>query len=304
MFQYGLLLYLVFHLNLLRVSTYAKLNITAEVYDNVSAPFNRDAEELIQQIQRQMLDKNEKIGLIVDVGCGTGTSTKLVADFIPHARILAFDIDKEMVKASQFILRSKPSVEVFVQDISEPWEKLDVKLREVQGKVDVVWSNLVLHWTNYDFRAIVASNIVRLLRPRGRVFIHAELIPNFNEFLPKVEKEKNEKLLKIPSHEEQEKKWQDDFKNAGLSAVRVEYFPKYWEYKDFDILELLRSMAHMLETYLPPDMEKTEKNHIVEELCEYFKRSFAATAGTKLVEKIEAYHKTYHYFVFRITGQK
>jgi len=60
------------------------MNISAESYNNINGPQLRDAQELLQQIKEEVLDKNEKVGLILDVGCGSGNVTQIMADFIPH----------------------------------------------------------------------------------------------------------------------------------------------------------------------------------------------------------------------------
>jgi len=209
-----------------------------------------------------------------------------------------------MVEASRNLLSSKSSFDFFVQDISQPWDKLDRKLRDVEGQVDLVWSNRVLHWVNDSLRPIAASNILRLLRPGGRVYLNVTQLPNFNEFLPAEEKERNEKLLRIPSREEQQKRWTDCFKNAGLEKMNIEYFSKSGQFKDSSAYETILNCNHVFAAHLPLDLDEEEKSRIVEGIRDLACKSWASPLGSKLLDKIESHHNKVYYGQFRITGQK
>ncbi len=42
-----------------------------------------------------------KYDIILDIGCGSGNVTKILSEKIQHNRIVALDVDPEMVKFSQ-----------------------------------------------------------------------------------------------------------------------------------------------------------------------------------------------------------
>lgn len=77
---------------------------------------------------------HEEPGLIVDLGCGPGNLTALLAERWPGARVLGIDSSPEMIETAR---RDHPSIEWRVADVAE-WEP--------DRPVDVLYSNAPLHW--------------------------------------------------------------------------------------------------------------------------------------------------------------
>ncbi len=97
----------------------------------------------------------------LDVGCGTGKLTALLAERLPRGRVIALDRDPGMVaKAREHLARFGDRVECVVGDaLSLP-----------QGVADVVFSTATFHWVR-DHDALFRS-VFEALRPGGR--LHAQ----------------------------------------------------------------------------------------------------------------------------------
>ena len=81
---------------------------------------------------------NPTYQVIMDAGCGTGRVTKILAQkVITKGTIYAIDVDPNMVNKAKLNLASFENVFVIQSDIA------NVSLPE---KVNVIFSNAVLHW--------------------------------------------------------------------------------------------------------------------------------------------------------------
>lgn len=73
-------------------------------------------------------------GSVVDLGCGPGTLTALLAQRWPAARITGVDDSPEMLEAAR------------AGDGRIRWVEADIRRWEPDSPVDVVFSNAALHW--------------------------------------------------------------------------------------------------------------------------------------------------------------
>ncbi|MDH3302240.1 MAG: methyltransferase domain-containing protein [Acidimicrobiia bacterium] len=78
--------------------------------------------------------RHDDPGLVVDLGCGPGNLTALLAERWPRARVVGIDSSAEMIEAAR---SNHPGVEWIAADI-EKWEP--------ERPVDVLYSNATLHW--------------------------------------------------------------------------------------------------------------------------------------------------------------
>jgi trans-aconitate methyltransferase len=90
---------------------------------------------------------------ILDLGCGTGTLTRALAN--ANARVFGLDSSAEMVEAAR---AAYPELR---------FEVGDGEALEFEGEFDAVFSNAALHWM--PRASAVAQGLYRALRPGGRV---------------------------------------------------------------------------------------------------------------------------------------
>ncbi len=90
---------------------------------------------------------------VVDLGCGTGALTSMLADRWQHAVVVGVDASPEMLSRAR---RDHPSLE---------WIAANIEDFEPDGPVDVVFSNAALHWL--DGHPGLFARLRRWLRPGG-----------------------------------------------------------------------------------------------------------------------------------------
>ena len=96
--------------------------------------------------------------IVLDAGCGSGGLTEIIAGKVPQGKVYAVDKDPDMAKHTREKLAGRGNVQVIQADLAE------VKLPE---KVDVVFSNAVLHWVQDHGKAF--ANFYFLLKKGGEL---------------------------------------------------------------------------------------------------------------------------------------
>jgi trans-aconitate 2-methyltransferase len=102
----------------------------APTYDRISEPQLQWAGDVLARLQGLPPDAT-----VLDVGCGTGRVTELLAGLVPGGRVLAVDASSEMVALARERLGAR--AEISCRDA------LDLQL---DGEVDAIVSTATLHW--------------------------------------------------------------------------------------------------------------------------------------------------------------
>ncbi len=107
----------------------------------------------------------DKLGLqgherVLDLGCGDGRLTALIAGRLPQGSVLGVDVSPEMIGFAQreHPPEAHPNLAFAVADASR---------LELAPQFDAVFSNAVLHWVA-DQRPVLAG-VRRALKPGGRI---------------------------------------------------------------------------------------------------------------------------------------
>jgi trans-aconitate 2-methyltransferase len=121
----------------------------AQSYDRTSAPQQSWAADVLARLQG--LDPTSTV---LDVGCGTGRVTELLAALVPAGRILAIDASPEMAELAAQRLGGLAEVRC-----------LDVLELDLEAGVDAIVSTAALHWVpDHDE---MWRRLARALRPGG-----------------------------------------------------------------------------------------------------------------------------------------
>ena len=90
---------------------------------------------------------------VVDLGCGTGNVTRLLAERWPRASVKGIDSSSDMLAKAREA-GSPPG-----------WEEADIKNWSVESPVDLLFSNAALHWL--DDHAHLFPHLSRSVAPGG-----------------------------------------------------------------------------------------------------------------------------------------
>jgi trans-aconitate methyltransferase len=99
---------------------------------------------------------------VLDVGCGDGKITGILASAVPQGRVLGVDSSSAFVHyaRAQYPLEQFPNLR---------FEQMDARRLTSDQRFDLIFSNAVLHWVD-DHPAFLAG-CARLLKPHGRLLI-------------------------------------------------------------------------------------------------------------------------------------
>ncbi len=122
---------------------------SADTYERFAAVQKICAEKL------SFLCPEKDVNSILEIGCGTGVYTSILAGRYPRSRITAVDISPEMVAAARRV-RCSDNVEFIATDAENIC---------FEGKFDLITSNASLHW--FDDLAGAVGNFARMLSERG-----------------------------------------------------------------------------------------------------------------------------------------
>ena len=139
----------------------------AHEFDNIIVKIIPYYDQMIQAlIDSIQFDTFNKIR-IIDLGCGTGTIAKRLADKFPNSKIVCLDIASKMIEIAKYKLQDHNNTEFIVGDFS----KIDF-----HEQFDVVVSSLALHHIQTDNeKKEFYSKIYTILTNSGQ-FINADVV--------------------------------------------------------------------------------------------------------------------------------
>ena len=131
-----------------------KYDWDATTYDRISDAQESWGHEIIEY---RKWKGNE---IVLDAGCGSGRLTKILSIKVPQGKVIAVDSDLAMIRLAKENLAKFSNIEFIKMDISQ---------LELAEKVDVVFSNAVLHWILNHKK--VFECFWQILKPDGRLLI-------------------------------------------------------------------------------------------------------------------------------------
>jgi trans-aconitate 2-methyltransferase len=125
----------------------------AEVYDRIGTPMRRWAQAVIDDLH---LSGRE---IVLDAGCGSGSVTFDLLERLPRGRIYALDSSPDMISKITQAIEERGITNVIPI-------RADLTEFELPERVDVVFSNAVLHWIPDD--GALFGCLFRATKPGGR----------------------------------------------------------------------------------------------------------------------------------------
>ncbi len=107
----------------------------------------RPAVELLQRVDA------DPIARVVDLGCGTGNTTALLAERWPAAEVTGVDNSPEMLSTAR------------ADHPDRRWVEADIATWQPDEPLDVAYSNAALHWV--DDHHTLLPRLVQMVRPGG-----------------------------------------------------------------------------------------------------------------------------------------
>lgn len=100
---------------------------------------------------------------VLDLGCGPGNSTQVLAERFPGAHVAGADNSPQMLARAR---ADHPDLDFVELDVTED-------LTAYEGRYDLVFSNACLHWVP-DHRELM-PRLLRLLKPGGQLAVQMPL---------------------------------------------------------------------------------------------------------------------------------
>jgi trans-aconitate 2-methyltransferase len=117
-------------------------------YEKTSAHQKEWGAKLISELA---LRGNERV---LDLGCGDGVNTDLIARALPNGEVIGIDASKGMIDAAK--PKEKTNLCFILMDIDEI---------SFEDEFDVIYSNAALHWIKDHYRLL--RNVLKALRDGG-----------------------------------------------------------------------------------------------------------------------------------------
>ncbi|MFL0198621.1 methyltransferase domain-containing protein [Clostridium sp. WILCCON 0269] len=174
---------------------------------------NERTQPSIDLVNRIYNDEPKKI---IDIGCGPGNSTQVLAQRFPNAYVLGIDNSQNMIEKAKI---DYPDLDFKICDAGKDLSILD-------NDFDVVFSNACIQWIPNHNQLL--KNMIGLLKPNGILAVQTPM--NYQEPIHKI-------IEEVSTNE----KWKSEFTNP-----RIFYNLTQSEY--FDLLSEISSEFSMWET--------------------------------------------------------
>jgi malonyl-CoA O-methyltransferase len=197
----------------------------ADAYDIFSVVQRGMAERLVEQIEREPSS-------ILDLGCGTGYLTGLLAKRFPRAQITAVDFAPAMLELAR---KRVPSARFLARDIEE--------LEPEPGCYDLIVSNATIQWLTEP--EMTLAHLVESLAPKGELQLATFGPRTFWELDHVLAELGCERGLRLPPAQ----KWETLLAGAGISRIRAHSREERFSYPD--CAAFLRSVKSSGAGYTP-----------------------------------------------------
>lgn len=203
----------------------------AHEYDQFASLQQRMATHLLRVVAQQIPAK--QVRRILEIGCGTGFLTRLLAEHFPEAHIVTLDISEAMIQQTQHKLTAFSNRITFLAEDAEVVDNALMQRVAGDQPFDLIISNAVFQWFNHHERTL--SFYLRYLHPQHGVFGFSTFGPNtFRELHHSFQAAEAELGLESSAHgqtfipHDQWSKWfsvgQSQAKFQWMAVEQLEYY--------------------------------------------------------------------------------
>lgn len=155
-------------------------------------------------------------GAILDIGCGYGVLSNIIALSRPGVNILGVDNNVKRIRIAKSTMRGRNNIS---------FEAGDAQTYLIKKKIDTVVFFDVLHHIPKDAQIAVLEDVLRSL-PKNATVLVKEI--NTHPFWKYCINYIHDRMLNgLPLHFRDAKEWQRVLKNAGFTSSIVYYGPLY-----------------------------------------------------------------------------
>lgn len=184
--------------------TQAPREWNASVYHRVSDPQFTWGKTVLERLP---LRGNETV---LDVGCGTGRLTEVLAERLPHGRAIGVDQSTNMLATARTAMRASVRGRV-------TFVRADASALPVVARADAIFSTATFHWVRDHDRLF--RSLFTALRPGGRLVAQCGGGPNI-----KRHHDRAAALMRQPEFARYYDAWTDpwEYADAGTTTARLE----------------------------------------------------------------------------------
>lgn len=133
-----------------------------------SIPHHQDLHEAIIKFVRKNYSKTDRYS-VIDLGVGTGITSKIIKDELPNAEFDLVDFSQKMLNGAKKKMGTSGVRYIFT----------DYASMKLDRKYDIVVSVIGIHHQNHKGKKLLFKKIYSMLKPGG-VFIFGDLVTHKN----------------------------------------------------------------------------------------------------------------------------
>lgn len=165
---------------------------------------------------------------VLELGCGVGTATELIAEAVPQGSVLGVDLSPKSIEAAQARLEAFSNVRLLAADLLKV---------EIPGRYDVVVLADVIEHVPLNDHAILFQRVASWVAPEGFVLLHYPN-PQYLEWCH-VHRPQNLQIIDQPVHADVL------LANVYAHGMYLDYFERYsiWVREGDYVVAALRPAA-------------------------------------------------------------
>ena len=193
---------------------------------------------------------------VLDVGCGPGNSSRVLAERFPEAKILGIDSSPDMIALAQqtFPAEKHPNL---------AFHREDARGLSFPDQFDVIFSNAALHWV-LDHRPVL-EGIRQSLKPGGRILLQmggkgngGELLAIFDRLMKADRWAAHFQGFSFPYGFFVPDQYNGWLRRAGLTPRRAVLIPKKMVHRNREEFVAWIRVTWLPYTHRVPESQRTE----------------------------------------------